>query len=270
MEQFGLIDHWWRTYSPADPTPCLPNNIADKKKTPKTKEEKAAGDRKRLSLKDLSGAFVLLIAGYILSSLVLIIERSIGRMKKDYQSRNQIATLMPNNNVVELKIIKNIKKSTATVPLPKMIADLPTSTSGDFKVSIEEIDNEITVIDPRTKPTADSHLLSKTSQDLKVLIENVDKWITSADSLPTTKPAELKESIVKTVRIKTAVKEIILVKPKTKSVDENPSKQITTSSQQPTIAAAAGDLNEMIKEIENIKLEEEIAVINPRQVANTQ
>ena len=75
MEQFGLIDHWWRTYSPADPTPCLPNYIADKKITPKTKEEKAAGNRKRLRLKDLSGAFIVLLnAGYILSSLVLVIK----------------------------------------------------------------------------------------------------------------------------------------------------------------------------------------------------
>lgn len=75
MEQAGLIDHWWRTYSPADPTPCLPNYIADKKITPKTKEEKAAGNRKRLRLKDLSGAFIVLLnAGYILSSLVLVIK----------------------------------------------------------------------------------------------------------------------------------------------------------------------------------------------------
>ena len=101
MEQFGLIDHWWRTYSPADPTPCLPNNIADKKKTPKTKEEKAAGDRQRLTLmKDLSGVFVVLIAGYIFPLRIywqLIILQSIGRMKKDNQkSRHQIAFLRNN------------------------------------------------------------------------------------------------------------------------------------------------------------------------------
>ena len=141
MEQAGLIDHWWREQSPTDP--CLSNNIK-KKKTPKNKEEKAADDRKRLTLKDLSGAFFLLIAGYILSSLVFIIERSIGRMLKDYRE-NQIDPLQDDDD-------KN--KPPVADPLPEVIADLPT-TSGDFKVSNEEIGDEIT-IDPRIKAAADS------------------------------------------------------------------------------------------------------------------
>ena len=88
MEQFGLIDHWWRQYSPADPKPCLSENIDKKKK------DETNGNRKRLTLKDLSGAFVLLVAGYFLSLLVFIIERSIGRMKKDYNSNKTVAPLI--------------------------------------------------------------------------------------------------------------------------------------------------------------------------------
>ena len=101
MEQAGLIDYWWRQYSPADPTPCLASNYHKKRKG-------EGEDRKRLTLKSLSGAFIILIAGYILSVLVFIIERSIWRMKEDYtttimavtEHSDSIATISPVNKII--------------------------------------------------------------------------------------------------------------------------------------------------------------------------
>ena len=235
MEQAGLIDLWWREQSPTDPTPCLSNNIK-KKKTPKNKEEKAADDRKRLTLKDLSGAFFLLIAGYILSSLVFIIERSIGRMLKDYRE-NQIDPLQDDDD-------KN--KPPVADPLPKVIADLPTN-SGDFKVSNEEIGDEIT-IDPRIKAAADS--LPEVVPDIPTSknqrMDNITKRNEKIINKNALKPVQSVDE--GTGKIK--MDKNIAVDPKTKPLAADP-----PALEVQTILA---DLNAMIKEIDDIlKLDDE-------------
>ena len=236
MEQAGLIDHWWREQSPTDPTPCLSNNIK-KKKTPKNKEEKAADDRKRLTLKDLSGAFFLLIAGYILSSLVFIIERSIGRMLKDYRE-NQIDPLQDDDD-------KN--KPPVADPLRKVIADLPT-TSGDFKVSNEEIGDEIT-IDPRIKPAADSlpgvvpDISTTNNQEMDISPKRNEEVINKKVS----KPAQSVNEGTNKVKMN----EGVAVDPKTEPTVADP-----PALEEQIILA---DLNEMIKEIDDIlKSDEEM------------
>jgi len=77
MEEAGLIDYWWRRYNAADPTSCLSENLI-KQEDKNNKSDR----RKRLTLKGLSGAFVILIAGHILASLAFIMECSIARMTK--------------------------------------------------------------------------------------------------------------------------------------------------------------------------------------------
>ena len=112
MEEAGLIDYWWRRYSAADPTPCLSENLMKKEKK-KNKSEPF----KRLTLKGLSGAFVILVAGYILSCLAFIMECSIARMRKEYHA----------NKIIPIEDVKSKQKD----------VEAPTSKTGDCKVTAE-------------------------------------------------------------------------------------------------------------------------------------
>jgi hypothetical protein len=63
MNQFGLIEHWIASYQ-AMPHQCLAQ--AAKKRRDETP---------RLSLKNLTGAFAVLVIGYVISFLVFVFER---------------------------------------------------------------------------------------------------------------------------------------------------------------------------------------------------
>ena len=113
MEEAGLIDYWWRRYNAADPTPCLSENLM-KKEEKKNKSE----PRKRLTFKGLSGAFLILVRGYILSCLAFIIECSIAHMRKHYRA----------NKIIPTEDVKQKQKDVET---------RPTSKTGDSKVTAE-------------------------------------------------------------------------------------------------------------------------------------
>ena len=139
MEQAGLIDYWWRQYSPADPTPCLASNYHKKRKG-------EGEDRKRLTLKSLSGAFVILIAGYILSVLVFIIERSIWRMKEDYtttimavtEHSDSIATISPVNKIIVEQQVEEKKE---------LASSLIDNQNKNASLFLEELDELIQTVD---------------------------------------------------------------------------------------------------------------------------
>ena len=160
----GLIDHWGRQQSYADPTPCLSENLKKKKKG------ETNDNRKRLSLKDLSGAFVVLIIGYILSSLAFIIERSIGRMLKDY-GKNKITpiSINPQSNIDI--IVENTKQNAADPIIPTI-----NSVAGDSNVGLfEEIKDEILKVDQGTKPAAKSPTDFPTnSHDLNAITAEIE------------------------------------------------------------------------------------------------
>ncbi len=63
MNQFGLIEHWIASYQ-AMPHQCLAQAA-----------KKQRFETPRLSLKNLTGAFAVLVIGYVVSFLVFVIER---------------------------------------------------------------------------------------------------------------------------------------------------------------------------------------------------
>lgn len=83
MNAFGLIDYW-NDLNFANPYQCL-----DKKVT------KKSSSHPRLSLKNLTGAFVVLLAGYATSLIVFIIEHLVFNWRR-YRSNT-----LSNNRVVE-------------------------------------------------------------------------------------------------------------------------------------------------------------------------
>lgn len=113
MEEAGLIDYWWRRYCAADPTPCLSENLMKEEQ----KKNKSERRNKRLTFKGLSGAFVILFAGYIISCMAFIIECSIAHMRKHYRA----------NKIIPTEHVKPKQKDVET----------PTSKTGDSKVTAE-------------------------------------------------------------------------------------------------------------------------------------
>ena len=68
IEQSGLAAKWWKDYG-NDPSYCLGKIKKHMKNDDRTT------DKHRLSLKDLSGAFLILIVGYVVSIITFIFER---------------------------------------------------------------------------------------------------------------------------------------------------------------------------------------------------
>jgi hypothetical protein len=80
LRETGLISYWEKNFQ-ADPRPCLNDNSQrrrgrDKSATPT-----------RLSLKNLSGAFVILVVGYLIAFLVFLNEIIVFRWRKHIGNR---------------------------------------------------------------------------------------------------------------------------------------------------------------------------------------
>ena len=167
MEEAGLIDYLWRRYSVADPTPCLSDNII-KAEDKKKKSE----PRKRLTLKGLSGAFVILIAGHVLAFLAFIIECSIARMRKQYRANK-------------------INPSVKDVESKQKDVEAPTSKIDNVKVNLDV--NLKANMDTKNKAESDSNLEAEKS---KVVITAA-----AAAVSPQNKEINNQENIVKTADI---------------------------------------------------------------------
>jgi len=140
MEQVGLIDYWWRQYSPADPTPCLASNYHKKRKG-------EGDDRKRLTLKSLSGAFVILIAGYILSVLVFIIERSIWRMKKKDYTTTVVAVTEHSDSIATISPVPNIVGEQQVEEKKELASSLIDNQNKNVSLFLAELDELIKTVD---------------------------------------------------------------------------------------------------------------------------
>ena len=93
MEAAGLLELWWRTFA-ADPTYCL-------RKIEKEVDDKKTEDSKKpLTLKGLSGAFLVLGVGYSLAIVVFIFELVRGHRAKN---RTRINDGKPPKNKVANK-----------------------------------------------------------------------------------------------------------------------------------------------------------------------
>lgn len=76
MRDYGLIEFWTQWYQP-DVRQCLVK--ADKILS---RQQHSSDDPPRLSLKNLTGAFAILIGGTILSLLVFIVENIFAHIKE--------------------------------------------------------------------------------------------------------------------------------------------------------------------------------------------
>ena len=70
MREFGLIEHWEKKFTPQ------PDECFDK--------YKEIPDKPRISLKNLSGAFVVLVVGFAIALLVILIEKIVYYHKKNF------------------------------------------------------------------------------------------------------------------------------------------------------------------------------------------
>ena len=73
LRQYGLIQHWEKNFAPQ------PNECATK--------YSEIPNKPRISLKNLSGAFLLLIVGLSIATLVFIIETIVYYHKKNFVSQ---------------------------------------------------------------------------------------------------------------------------------------------------------------------------------------
>jgi ionotropic glutamate receptor len=86
LNQFGFIDFWIQSYQ-ATPHRCLSQSVRKKKwETP------------RLSLKNLTGAFAVLVIGYSVSFLVFIFERLQAARRRLIAHKNRVVPVqrLPN------------------------------------------------------------------------------------------------------------------------------------------------------------------------------
>lgn len=80
MREYGLLEFWKRRFmSSTDLNVRRCQSIIQSKKT----EPEKQSDRKPLSLESLSGAFILLLVGYIVTTIVFLFEKSMRSFKKN-------------------------------------------------------------------------------------------------------------------------------------------------------------------------------------------
>ena len=80
MEAFGILDALWKPHSGRDPMHCL--RIIQQQLHPTDKIKNRYHHNSRLTLNGLSGAFVILGLGYLVSIFVFIIEHIVARRNK--------------------------------------------------------------------------------------------------------------------------------------------------------------------------------------------
>ena len=84
MEMHGFLDIWWRPTPRNDPTHCMTMIQQQLQQSGRKTERK----KSRISLNSLSGAFMVLVIGYLVSILVFIMEHVIAW-------HNKIVSLKP-------------------------------------------------------------------------------------------------------------------------------------------------------------------------------
>lgn len=99
MDETGLLPRWQQGTS-------VDGNYCIQKLQRTMKEQLKSGDKKRLTLKDLSGAFVLLSVGYAIGLTVFIIEIYCGRILKNRKAAdgNKIPKSNANKPPTESKL----------------------------------------------------------------------------------------------------------------------------------------------------------------------
>jgi len=131
MESAGLLEFWLKQYSD-DPSYCLAKI---------QREMKEKGGKRRLTLNNLSGAFLGLIIGYIISTIAFIVEHSRARYWQ-HRLNKKVAVAAPHVPVVVARVVSAVSDdqvcdpSTFVVPKTK-------NTNLDVEKTIKVVDVEI-------------------------------------------------------------------------------------------------------------------------------
>ena len=115
IEQAGLAAKWWKDYG-NDPTHCF-----DKIKK-EMKNFDTSSVKHRLSLRDLSGAFLILLVGYVVSITTFIFERLIKpkpRPLRRQSPKPKLANPIKRRNSLDNVVLNAIRRRVnARVPPP--------------------------------------------------------------------------------------------------------------------------------------------------------
>jgi len=124
MKETGLLDVWWKQFA-ADSSYCL-------RKIDQEMNNKIKDDKKPLTLKGLSGAFLILCAGCFLAIAVFIIE--ICCHSRIYEeTRHPAVNIHSDNHPPSIPTTKNVIIST-----PEVVA----TTSAAINIEIVDIEDE--------------------------------------------------------------------------------------------------------------------------------
>ena len=105
MDENGLFDFWWKQFS-ANPTYCF-NKIQQQI------NQKGRKDKKPLTLKSLSGAFLVLGIGYALAIVAFIVETAVhGHRRIDNETKNRIVKIINNQRAIvdQAQLIRRVTK----------------------------------------------------------------------------------------------------------------------------------------------------------------
>ena len=147
MEGAGLLEFWLKQYSD-DPTYCL---------TKIQRQMKEKSGKRRLTLNNLSGAFLVLIIGYVLSIIAFILEQCIACWQ--HRNKNKAAGSPRRAAVVVAtvgKIMQNSEDFVVSIVAPENndILDV-VKLVDEVKVAVEVSAATTVVIPPQLKLTSD-------------------------------------------------------------------------------------------------------------------
>ena len=130
MGEAGLLSIWQQGAS-SEATYCV------RKIQQEMNDQIRKGDKKRLSMNDLSGAFVILACGYLIDIVAFIFENRFGRIFKLCQQRRR---LRERNNHVKHELSSS-KDQSKTETLEMQVVDLePDGVVIDRQKQQEEIE----------------------------------------------------------------------------------------------------------------------------------
>ena len=105
MDENGLFDFWWKQFS-ANPTYCF-------HKIQQQINQKGRKDKKPLTLKSLSGAFLVLCIEYTLAIAAFIVETAVpGHRRIDNETKNRIVKIINNQRAIvdQAQLIRRVTK----------------------------------------------------------------------------------------------------------------------------------------------------------------
>ena len=136
MEGAGLLEFWLKQYSD-DPTYCL---------TKIQRQMKEKSGKRRLTLNNLSGAFLVLFIGYVLSIIAFILELCTAWRQRRYKNEKAVSP----------------RKSQLHHLKPIAITDANTAATVETSAAVSTALNVVPIVVPKNSVTLDVEKLAET------------------------------------------------------------------------------------------------------------